>query len=455
MFRKKLLGSQPSWITQYISSMDEDREIVGEVLYALKAHVTYLKEKGIIPAQDAIEILRVISNLTSNPKPLFKVEAEDIHEAIEIYLKQRLGDKFGWISLGKSRNDHVAAALRLHLKRKIVELLDGVLKLRRKIIEKAEDNASTIMIGFTHLQPAQPISFAHYLLHLEEELSNYFEIFIFILDEIVGKSPLGSAALAGSTVPLNRSELSRKISMNKIVVNTLTSTSSRDFITIASSIAVSLLVTLSRIAEDFIIWSTPQFNYIKPHPHHLSTSSIMPHKRNPVTMEILRASAGEAIGHLISILTIMKGLPSGYNLDLQEITKHCWSIFRKLRGGVEVLADFIEKVEVNKDAMRRDVEKFMLLTTDLTETLSMRLKIPYRTMHQIVAEAVKHSCNFKEVVEYLSNKLNLEIKLPVKIEEVLGMKKTEGSPNIEHVKNMISEAITKLRLHEKIIREKT
>jgi len=235
------------------------------------------------------------------------------------------------------------------------------------------------------------------------------------------------------------------IGMSKIVINTLAATSARNFLTLVTATTTSLQVFLSRIAEDLIIWSTPQFNYITPHEHHLATSSIMPHKRNPITMEIVRARSGESIGSLMSILSIIKGLPSGYNLDLQEISRHAWKVLKNAIESATVLADFILKMKVNAKKMSADAEKYMTLTAYLAEYISMKQGAPYREMHQLVAEAVKCSRNFNEVIKYVLNKLKVKLEPPSRTEELLEMKKVLGSPREIHVKLMIQQAAKRLK----------
>ncbi|MEM2136880.1 MAG: argininosuccinate lyase, partial [Candidatus Methanomethylicia archaeon] len=316
MYRKALLGEQEEWIMKYESSMEEDKEIAKEVLKALRIHVEELKEQKLIAMESYGKIIEAINALEREPNRIFENKAEDIHEAIEMQLFKMLGEEAMIISLGKSRNDHIATAIRLHLRDEISEIILNIKSLRKILLQKAEKNVETIMPGFTHLQSAQPTTLAHYLLYIEEEMEEYQEVLEYVKMKIVDKSPLGSGAIIGSMVNINRERMAEKLGMKSPIINTMKATGSRSFMIISSSILTSLQITLSRIAEDLIIWSTNQFNYIQLPEKHLATSSIMPHKRNPVTMEILRAQAGENIGENTAIMTILKGLPSGYSLDL-------------------------------------------------------------------------------------------------------------------------------------------
>ena len=228
------------------------------------------------------------------------------------------------------------------------------MEFRRVLIDKAKEHVKTYMLGYTHLQPAQPISLAHYLLHIEEALANYYKTIRMLWSIWLDKSPLGSGALASTNVPLDRVRLAEKLNFKDVDLNSLYATSSRDFIYTVASILTSLSVTLSRVAEDFILWSTPYYNYVVLPQDHIATSSIMPQKRNPVTLEIVRAKSGENIGYLTSILSIVNCKPTGYQLDLQELSKHLWCIVKNVISAIEILMNIIEKSKFNVEKMMKD-----------------------------------------------------------------------------------------------------
>lgn len=304
MYRKALLGSTRLDILSYISSMEEDREIVEEVIECLIAHVKGLIHSKLIPEEEGEKILKALEELRASKEALFSIEAEDIHEAIEIYLKEKLGKTGGYLPLGRSRNDHVVCALRLKAKKALVEEIGLILELRKALIKKAEENVYTLMPLFTHLQPAQPSTFAHYLSAIIEELEDITKILFSGLG-IVDKSSLGAGAIGGTSVLLDRGYMGG-ILFSDIITNSLYATSSRTFLLYSCFLSVLISIALSRIAEDFVIFSTPNFGYIKLPNEHLSTSSMMPQKKNPVTMEVARAWAGEAIGHLVAMMSILK-----------------------------------------------------------------------------------------------------------------------------------------------------
>ena len=441
MYRNKLLGKGSSKVLEYTSSLtSSDRAIAKEVITALIAHTKILVKYNLIPREVADKIIKELKELCNNPEPLFTIEAEDIHEAIEVYLRSKLGSDAGWVALGKSRNDHVAAALRLKARRELIKLLSELIKLREVLLEKASRYERVLMPSFTHLQPAQVTTFAHYLLSFDEELSHYVRILKYIISEVVSESPLGAGASTTTNVPLNRYELAKELGFDKLVINSLRATGSRDFIMITSSILTCIAVTLSRLAEDFIIFTTPQFNYISVAPEFLATSSLMPHKKNLVVMEIARAWGAESIGHLVAILAIIKGLPTGYNLDLQEVNKHYIQLLEKTTETVAIVCDLLKSTKPNEESMRADITEYPLLVTDYAELLALKLGKPYREVHEIVAEVVGRSEKLSEVYEKLGKLLGKSLSP----EEVIN-KPHDGSPNPSYVRKYISKALEEVK----------
>lgn len=433
-YRDALLGDASNKVVSFTSSMEEDRLIVNEVIDVLVAHVKHLISMELIPPESGNKILTALDNLSRNTDELFKISAEDVHEAIEIYLRNTLGGEAGWLPLGRSRNDHVVAALRLKTKKLVIECVGEILKLRKLLIEKAYQNLETLLPLATHLQLAQVSTVAHYLMYIEEMLRDFTNILYYTLSDFIDKSPLGSGAIAGTTVPIDRFELAKLLGFKGLVYNTLYATSSRDFISVTASIMTSLSVALSRVAEDFIIWATPQFNFIEPPSSHLATSSMMPHKKNLVSMEVLRAWGGEAIGHLAAILSVIKSVPSGYNLDLQEVTKHLLRLLLNSIEALTILRDFIKYMEFKDKVLNEEVQKHLLTVTDLAEHISMKYHIPYRDTHKEVASVIKKlgTTDINVICFELSKKLGInaeDLLKVVKPENVLRARKVAGSPN--------------------------
>jgi argininosuccinate lyase len=416
-------GSLEDEVVSFTSSVDSDKEIIEEVKLTMKAHVIELYLNKIISKEIAGKIISAINDFKEIPSGY-----EDVHEALEDYIIKKVGEEGGWIGLGRSRNDHVATALRLKAREELLSILDEIIKLREVLLNKAEQSLDVIFPAFTHLQPAQPTTFGHYLSYIEEELYSAWEI-IFSNLKLVNRSPLGSGAIAGSTVNINREREAEMLGFDDIITNTISASSSRiDLISSVSGMVILSLI-LSRIAEDMVIFSSMKL--VKLPDNQVSTSSLMPQKRNPVTMEIMRAKAGELIGFFTSLSSIYKGLPSGYDLDMQEMNKYYWYSFDYVKNSLSVMKSLFENIEVLPSALDNS-----MLATDEAESISLQ-GIPYRKAYFEVSSKVMKgtftpSINFKESIN---------------------LKKTEGSPNPEILKNDIKKAKdrieeNKMRLNE-------
>ena len=446
MYRDNLLGEQDHTILQYTSSIEEDAFIVEEVIQSLIAHVKGLTEQSLIPEEKGVLLLKELDILLEDPSPLFSVESEDIHEALETYLKTLLGSDEGYMAFGKSRNDHIAAALRLKTKKILHLQIQEILTLRQILYKEIKKSLYIIMPAFTHLQPAQPSTFAHYLSYVEEMLSLYTDSLFFSLG-IVDKSPLGTGAVGGTRVPLDRIALSREIFAG-VVQNSIAATGTRDFFTLACSVDTNLSVFLSRIAEDIIFFTTPQFQYITIPPDHLSTSSMMPQKKNAVTMEVARAWGAESIGHLTALLSICKGLPTGYSLDLQEANKHGLHILMRTLDTLKIFTLLFKNITVCQKNLLRDSILFPILATDIAEEISLQTQTPYRKVFEKVAKIIRESSSTEDFYHKIKTQYNISINLQNGLE-----KPVMGSPNPVQVIAYLDAAHTKLRKDKKRLQE--
>ena len=421
LYRRGIGGSGEA-VYRYTSSMEDDREIAANVVRVLRAHVEHLCELGL--AEDCGPLLEVLNEVPLDELAAYR--SEDIHEALEKYLMDRLGRVAGWVGLGRSRNDHVAAAIRLTLMDRLDELATRVLELRRTLLRLAERYADCVVPTYTHGQPAQVGTLGHYMLALDEALEDHMEV-MGAARRVVDRSPLGSAAASGTTVPLDRHRLASLAGFSDVVVNTLYATGSRAFANLACGVVVGMLVELSRFVEDLITWSSPQVGFVEPPIEHVATSSIMPHKRNPVTLEVLRARIAESLGHYVALLAIQMSLRSGYSLDLQEATRHIWAIMRIAADGVDVLADFLSGAVYRCDRMSEEAARYPITSSDAAEMLSMGGRVPYREAYFRVAEEVGRGTAV----------------LP-RPGEALRMRRVLGSPNPEEVRRMALEKLSKL-----------
>ena len=418
--------------------------ILEEVIEVERARVKALVDDNIIPKSDGEKILSCLEELKKEPRKLLEYgEAEDVFEAIELYLQDRIGSVASWFSLGRSRNDHIAATLRLTTKKYIARIMILLIKLRRTLIEKAKIYASTLFPAYTHTREAQPITFGHYLLSIDEELEDHLTLLEKTF-EIVDVMPLGAGAVGGTTVNLDRDKIARELGFARHSRNTLYMVSSRGFLILPLGIVTSLLAFLSRITQDLIILSMSRYGIIKIPNKHTATSSIMPHKVNPVTLEILRARVGESLGLFTSILDIYRATPSGYNLDFQEINRISWRIFDNTVEGLTILHDLFSNIEIDEkrsEEISRDPE---LLTADLAEILSIEKRIPHREAHRIIASKIREKGSKCLLEEYPQLKDSMSF---------LEKKRFRGSPNPEEVKKFADEKEARLREYEERLSE--
>lgn len=374
-FYRSWIGGRGDLVQRYTSSIRDDAEIAEEVVKVMKAHVTHLAEIGVLGKETAEKIVAALEEV--EPTELLRGEFEDVHEALEKWLIDKLGEEVGgWVGLARSRNDHVAAAIRLAALRKIGALRDAAARLRCILAAKALEYADCPMPSFTHFQHAQVITFGHYLLAIDELVAEFLHM-LTATEDLAKRSPLGAGPAGGVRTPIDRRRLGVLAGFKDVVENTLYASGGRFFALALASAVASFLVELSRVADDFIRWNNPSLGYVEAPPEHVSTSSIMPHKRNLVTLEVLRARSEEAVGHYAALSGVVAKVGLGYSLDLQEATRHLWDILNIAIEGVEVLADFVEKMKFNCEKGRRDAELYYATSSDTAEERALR-GVPFR-----------------------------------------------------------------------------
>jgi len=358
------------------------------------AHALMLSQQGIISAEESRIItdgLASIGEEIAKGKFQFKSELEDIHMNIEARLIEKVGDAGGKLHTARSRNDQVALDLRLFAKEAIAETLIRLQVFQRALIDLAEDNKDVIMPGYTHLQPAQPVLLAHHLLAYFEMLQRDVDRFV----DCRGRTdvmPLGSGALAGVAYKIDRDFLAKELGFSQISRNSMDAVSDRDFVIEYEAAASICMMHLSRMAEEIILWSSAEFDFIELDEAYATGSSIMPQKRNPDIAELSRGKTGRVYGHLMAMLTTMKGLPLAYNRDLQEDKEGLFDAVDTLLSTLEVLAGAVGTMRVKRASMESAVQKGYLLATDLADYL-VKKGAPFRTAHDIVARLVSHAAD--------------------------------------------------------------
>ena len=388
-------AAQPDDAMQAINaSIDVDKRLWREDIEGSKAHAAMLAAQGIITAEDNAAIQagldQIAAEIAAGAFP-FSVELEDIHLNIEARLTERIGEAGKRLHTARSRNDQVATDFKLWTMRAAREAADGLRVLQKALVRQGEAHADWIMPGFTHLQTAQPITLGHHLLA-------YVSMFERDRVRIIGQAlesawecPLGSAALAGTSYKIDRDATAHALGFHAPAANSLDAVGSRDF-ALAALANLSIAAThLSRLAEEIVLWTSPQFAFASLSDAWSTGSSIMPQKRNPDAAELVRAKSGRAIGSLVQLMTIMKGLPLAYSKDMQDDKLTTFEAFDSLDLSLQAMTGMIATMTPNKERMRASASSGFSTATDLADWLVRDLKIPFREAHEITGRIVRRA----------------------------------------------------------------
>jgi argininosuccinate lyase len=384
-------GSSPGDIMEEINaSIGFDRRLFAQDIRASKAHASMLADCSIISGEDAVEIIRGLDKVQSEIEGgsfTFSRALEDIHMNIESRLKELIGEAAGRLHTARSRNDQVAVDFRLFV-RDAVDFLDGRLRaLQQALAAKALVHATTIMPGFTHLQPAQPVTFGHHCLAYVEMFSRDRGRFADARRRM-NESPLGAAALAGTSFPIDRMRTATALGFSAPMRNSLDAVSDRDFALETLSASALCAVHLSRLAEEIVLWCSPQFGFVRMTDKFTTGSSIMPQKRNPDAAELVRAKAGRILGALTTLLVVIKGLPLAYAKDMQEDKEPVFDALDSLSLSLAAMTGMVKDIEPDKDAMHKAAGRGFATATDLADWLVRLLGLPFRQAHHIVGKLV-------------------------------------------------------------------
>ena len=442
---------KPSNIMEKInSSISFDKRLYKEDILASVAHAKMLVKQGIISNADGKKIISGLNTIEKEIKKdnfQFKNELEDIHMNIENRLKEIIGDVAGKLHTARSRNDQVATDLRIWTRDSINILNECLQQLQKKLIFLAEKNFDTIMPGFTHLQIAQPVTFGHYLLAYVEMFGRDRSRFLDCLNR-VNVNPLGSAALAGTSFPIDRNFTTKELNFLSKSHNSIDAVSDRDFVIEFLSVSSMTSIHLSRICEEIVIWSSDQFNFIKLSDAFTTGSSIMPQKRNPDAAELIRGKSGRIIGSLMSILTVLKGLPLAYSKDLQEDKEGIFDCFDTLHLSLQACIGMISDLQVNKEKMLASANLGFICATDLADWLVLELDIPFRKAHEISGKVVKfaekNKCALYEIpldiFQKIDERINKDVYRVLSIENSVKNKKSYGGTSPKEVLKQITYA---------------
>jgi argininosuccinate lyase len=380
-------------VKRYTASVGFDHRLADADIDGSLAHARMLAAAGILSAQDLADIERGLAAIRADiaaGRFAWSIDDEDVHLNIERRLTDLVGDAGKRLHTARSRNDQVATDMRLWLRRAIDALALELVALRRALIDLAERHADTIMPGYTHLQVAQPVTFGHHLLAYDAMLARDLERFADCRKR-VNRLPLGAAALAGTSYPIDRARVARELGFDDIAHNSLDAVSDRDFAIEFEAAAALVMVHLSRFAEELVLWSSPRFGFVTLADRFCTGSSIMPQKKNPDVPELVRGKSGRVIGHLVSLLVLMKGQPLTYNKDNQEDKEPLFDTVDTLADTLVIMAELVANgLVVNADRMRAAAGEGFATATDLADYL-VRRGAPFRDAHEAVARAVRHA----------------------------------------------------------------
>ena len=431
------------------NSIDVDKRLFREDIQGSIAHVEMLFKQKIIPFKIKNKIvwgLNRIRNEIIKKKFNYNPNLEDIHMNIENRLFEIIGEDAGFVHTGRSRNDQVITDLKLWMRSSTNEIINILNDLIKIIIKNAEKNIETIMPGFTHLKNAQPISFAHYLLAYVEMFKRDKKRFQNNLDNLL-ENPLGVAALAGTNFNIDRNYTSKKLKFNRPTNNSIDTVSDRDFVTdFLYSVSVCS-IHISRIAEEFIIWNSDAFKLIKLNDRIVTGSSIMPQKKNPDSLELLRGKTGSSFGNLFSMLTILKGLPLSYFKDLQDDKELAFKSFDQIKNSILLISEILKNFSPDKKRMYEMANVGYTTSTDLADYIVKNFDMPFRKAYQITSKIVNYAESKKLRLDELTLKelKKIEPKLTEDVLKVFDLrnsiksKKSYGGTSFENIKKMINK----------------
>ena len=395
--------TQPTdkFVQEFTASIDFDKRMYRYDIQGSIAHCRMLAKQGIITAEEAETIVAGLEGILADIEGgnfEFSVALEDIHMNIEARLIERIGPVGGKLHTARSRNDQVALDVRLYLRDELKAILAYLNQLQESLLAQAEQNLAVIMPGYTHLQTAQPVLFAHHMLAYYEMMKRDAGRMMDVAKRL-NVLPLGAGALAGTTFPIDREFVAEQLGFDGVTRNSLDSVSDRDFAIEFCAAASILMMHLSRLSEELILWSSADFNFIELTDAFCTGSSIMPQKKNPDVPELVRGKTGRVYGNLISLLTLMKSLPLAYNKDMQEDKEPLFDSIDTVKGSLKIFADMIALMKVKAENMRVAAARGFSTATDVAD-YCVRKGLPFRQAHEVVGKTVRYCVeNGKDIPE--------------------------------------------------------
>lgn len=435
-------------VEAFTASIDVDSRLYRHDIAGSIAHAKMLARQRIIPARDAQKIVRGLKSIEreiDRGKFVFSSADEDIHMNIERRLSEKIGAAGRKLHTARSRNDQVALDMRLFLREEVALIIETLQMLQQELTGAARKNLDVIMPGYTHLQRAQPVRFAHHLLAYYEMFDRDRERLSSGLERI-NVLPLGAGALAGTSFPIDRNYVAQLLNFPRVSKNSIDTVSDRDFVLEFVSTSAILFVHLSRLAEELVLWSSQEFGFVELPDRYCTGSSMMPQKKNPDVPELVRGKAGRVFGHLQALLTIMKGLPLAYNRDLQEDKIPLFDTVDTVKTSVRIMAEIIHGIKIRKDRMLTAAQDGFMNATDLADYLVER-GIPFRDAHAISGRIVRHcvakDCRIEELslkeLKGFSKKIQRDVYDFLSTEAVVNRRRAFGGTARSNVMRRLKE----------------
>ena len=444
-------------VEEFTSSISFDQRLYRQDILGSMAHARMLGRCGIITQAETDTIIAGLASILADIEAgnfSFEIALEDIHMNIEKRLTERIGPVGGKLHTARSRNDQVALDTHMYVKGAVLTLAGLIHEMEKALMEVAEANISVILPGYTHLQRAQPVLFSHHMLAYFHMLSRDFDRLhgVWERSDIM---PLGAGALAGTTFPIDRRMVAAELKFGRIYENSMDAVSDRDYIMEFLSFASILMVHLSRLSEELILWSSTEFAFVELDDAHCTGSSIMPQKKNPDVCELVRGKTGRVIGHLMAMLTILKGLPMTYNKDLQEDKEGLFDTVDTLKFSLSVYADMLKGMKVNAARMRQVLDDDFSNATDMADYL-VRKGLPFREAHAVVGHAVRLAIETKRSLtdiplselQLLSPLFTEDILAALRIETCIEARKSEGGTASAQVRQALTNCRTIMNLQQ-------
>lgn len=443
----RFTGSTDSFTDHFHSSISFDSRMYKQDITGSIAHAAMLGKQGIISEEDSLLIQKTLKEILADieeGKVTFDEKAEDIHMNVETILIQRIGEVGKRLHTGRSRNDQVALDIRMYLKESITDIKALVKELMTTLNNMAEEHTATVMPGYTHMQNAQPVTFAHHLL-------SYVEMFKRDYDRLndtykrTNVMPLGSGALAATTYPLDRQDVCKELGFDSITLVSMDGVSDRDFVIELLSALSIIMMHLSRFCEEIIIWNSQQYKFVEMDDAYSTGSSIMPQKKNPDMAELIRGKTGRVYGHLMAMLTTMKGLPLAYNKDMQEDKEGVFDAVDTLKMCLPVFTRMVKTMTVNKENMYNAAKKGFMNATDAADWL-VKNGVAFRDAHAVIGRLVLYCIEQNKALEDLtleeykavSPVFTEEIYNAISLETCVNSRTVDGGPSEKYIKKLIA-----------------